>query len=628
MKIFTVLLCFAVAVKGWGNIPNDSAIVANSFPPGEYVNITDYTAYKKGADWSPAFKRAFADCNQIYVPAGHYSCSEIRLSSNESIWGANGETIFMPLSDHLFVIEGDIGSEIKIIADIDDFTNTILLERAGGLKAGDDILIRGQRNSMLREGIKGVNYSPDWVLGRTRKSSCFFGEMDVVASVAGAKITTGSNRLFPDYFKDNSREPQGIGEGFLSREATTVSKLSMVKNASLRNFSIIGTSTCFMPIKLGYSKDCTVENITFNTSVESFKSKGKEDLSIVYGLYAWNTVIRNFKAILSPGLLAKLKAKEKIYSNFSNYNLFKMISSTNSGFENCYANGGCHAFSITRSASPKGRGGIPSVNCYIRDCSVSDCIWSGVTVQQGCYRTDVSRNVVTAGGQGIITGGRNTTITNNSVSTNLPYSTEYYYTHIDRGGTLGIGIIEGASCGSIIKNNTVSGFYTGIGIVDGYEKKNCFEEGNITVESNNILECMRGFSLYKNDHCMTLGRNNLKIKICDNSFLNSKTAPRPAGSEKANTYGIYLPNISAGITISNNTFNNFGCAVWMDRFVDYIAITDNRIGDSNYGIVLTDISDNPENYDVHIRLSDNTLTGTPTKNRGLDQNKVVPFRSF
>lgn len=149
--------------------------------------------------------------------------------------------------------------------------------------------------------------------------------------------------------------------------------------------------------------DCLVENVTFKTSVESYNAKGEPNLSIVYGLYAWDTAVRNFKAILSPTLLAKLEAKDKVYDNFSNYNLFKMISCTGSGFENCEANGGSHAFNITRSAAASGRGGIPSIDCYIRNCIVSNCIWAGITVQQACYITELSGNTVTASGQGIIT---------------------------------------------------------------------------------------------------------------------------------------------------------------------------------------------------------------------------------
>lgn len=622
----TIMISLLMTMDGSGSdCGNYRHKAGNSFTTGEYAILTDYASYKEGSDWAPALKRALADYNQIYVPPGNYFCSEITLPSNSSIVGASNETVFLPLSDHLFVIEGKIGAENRIAHDIKDFSNTILLDDSNNLAVGDDILIQGQRNSMLREGIAGINYNPDWVLGRTRKSSCFFGEMDVITSVEGSKITTRNNRIFPDYFNHDRHEPQNTGAGFLRRDATTVSKLSMAKNVTLRNISINGTAECFMPIKLYYSKDCLLENITFNISVESFKPDGKEDLSIVYGLFTWNTVVRNCKAILSPELLIILDAKEKAYVNFSNYNLFKMISSNNSGFENCFSNGGSHAFNITRSASPKGRGGIPSVNCFIRNCTALNCIWSGVTVQQGCYNTELSGNIVLASGQGIITGGRKTTIINNMVDTNLPYSTNYYYTEISRGGTLGIGIIEGAACGSTIRNNSISNFYTGIGVIDGYEMKNCFEEGNISIENNTISECLRGFTLYKNSHCETLGQNDLKIVIRGNTFTRTKPQTLRIDSINTDTYGIYLPNMSAGISIKNNVFNQFTYGVWMDRFVNNISITNNRIENNYYGMALTDIPNNINNFTIHIHQSDNTFISTPVHTKGFDQPKVSFF---
>lgn len=586
----------------------------------EYVRLTDYAEHKEGEDWAPALKEAFRDSLFVQVPQGRYQCSQVKLSSGSTLQGEGSETVFIPLDSKLFDIAGKAGVETKIAADIVDFSDTILLESDGGLTVGDEIMIRGQRNSMLREGTAGLNYSINWVLGRTRKSSCFFGEMDVVESVAGGRIVTRNKRLFPDYFKDASREPEGIGKGFLLREATTVSKLSMAKNVVLRNFSIEGTSKCSMPIRLSYCKDCLIEDITFTTSVESYEADGDPELSLVYGIYAWNTTIRNFKARLSSELLAILDAKEKVYANFSNYNLFKMISSTGSGFENCEANGGTHAFNITRSASVAGGGGIPSVNCFIRNCIASNCIWSGVKVQQGCYNTDLSGNTVTTSGQGIITGGRNTLIAGNKVDTHLPHSSDYYYTHIARGGTIGIGMIEGYSCGSIARNNTVNGFHSGIVVVDGYEDKNCFEEGDILIENNTVTECLRGFSLYKNPHCMSLGRNDLKIKVVNNSF--SRANERAANVDST---GAYLPDRTAGVEISANTFRNFGDGVWMGGFVDFISIDGNLFEGCGIGMTMEGVPSTSGGELAHIKETGNTFIRTERRSQGLAQEHVRAF---
>ncbi len=623
-----VTLCEGQLREALGDTPARQSNIAEKneggvkAPPAvaEYVRLTDYAEHKEGEDWAPAFEKAFRDSLFVQVSQGRYQCSQVKLSSGATLQGEGSKTVFIPLDSKLFDIAGKAGVETKIAADIVDFSDTILLESDGGLAVGDEIMIRGQRNSMLREGTAGVNYSVNWVLGRTRKSSCFFGEMDVVESVAGGRIVTRNKRLFPDYFKDASREPEGIGKGFLLREATTVSKLSMAKNVVLRNFSIEGTSKCSMPIRLSYCKDCLIEDITFTTSVESYEKDGDPELSLVYGIYAWNTTVRNFKATLSPELLAILEAKEKTYANFSNYNLFKIISSTGSGFENCEANGGTHAFNITRSASVAGGGGIPSVDCFIRDCVASNCIWSGVKVQQGCHNTDLSGNTVTASGQGIITGGRNTLISNNKVGTHMPHSADYYYTHIARGGTIGIGMIEGYSCGSIARNNTVNGFRSGIAVVDGYEDKNCFEEGDILIENNTVTGCLRGFSLYKNPHCASLGRPDLRIKILNNTF--SRADGRTANDDGA---GVYLPDRTAGVEISSNTFSNFGHGVWMGGFVDFINIGGNRFEDCGAGVTLEGVSSNPGGDVAHVKETGNTFTRTGTRSQGLAQEHVRAF---
>lgn len=585
------------------------------------VRLTDYAAHREGEDWAPAIRRAFADAKSVHVPAGRYKSSQVQLPTGSTLQGEGDATVFIPLGTRLFNIAGEVDPEIRIAADVADFSDTLLLEGGSGLTPGDDILIRGQRNSMLREGTAGMNYSVDWVLGRTRRSSCFFGEMDVVASVDGAKFVTSNKRRFPDYFKDDSREAAPPTKGFVVRQGTTVSKLFMARNVVLRDMAIEGTAKCVMPVRLSHCKDCLVENITFTTSVESFDKDGEADLSLVYGIYVWKTIIRNFKARLSPELLAVLAAKEKTYKNFSNYNLFKIISSTASGFENCEANGGTHAFNITRSASVAGGGGIPSVDCFIRYCVASNCVWAGVKVQQGCLGTEVSGNTVTDSGQGIVTCGRNTLIVNNRVQTRVPHSAEYYYIDIERGGTFGIAVIEGYSCGSVVKNNTVDGFRSGIAVVDGYEDKNCFQEGNLAIENNTVTGCLRGFSLYKNSHCESLGRSDLRIRIVNNTFTCAPTR----GDDLGQTSGIWLPNLTAGVEIRANIVRGFRHSIWMGGFVDFIQIDSNIFEDCAAGVTLEAVSQNPAGHVARVKETGNTYTRIMSRSQGLSQDHVREF---
>lgn len=586
--------------------------------PAKPATLTDYASLKQGEDWAPAIRKALADSPILHVPAGRYPTSEVKFTDGMTLRGSGTNTVFIPLGSRLFDINGGVGTEIPITVDITDFANIIYLENNGGLAPGDDILIKGQRNSMLREGTAGTHYNPAWVLGRTRKSSCFYGEFDVVSSIEGIKLTTGSKRLFPNYFKDDSREPPPPGKDFIQRKSTTVAKVSLVKKVTLRDFAIEGTKECCMPFRVRYAKDCLLENITFTTSVESIKKDGEPDLSLVYAIYVRDTVIRNFKAVLSPELLAIIGGKERAYENFSNYNLFKVISSTRSGFENCEANGGTHPFNITRSASVESGGGIPSIDCFIRSCTASNCLWSGLKVQQGCYNTEVSGNTVTASAQGIIICGRNTRVTGNKVSTDYPYSTDYYYTHIRRGGTFGIAVIEGYSCGTLVKDNAIDGFYSGIAMVDGYESKNIFEEGSIVIENNTVTRAVRGFSHYKNSYGEKLGKKNLNVRIAANTFT---CATNPDGHE---TSGIFLPRLTAGFEITGNIFTGFNNGVSLADQVDFIRLADNTFASCATGIVLAPPAD-PGGEPLRIKESANTFTGPGVRISGLDQAHIKEF---
>lgn len=614
LLIYGMLSASSCVAAEWGDEgPLDSGVEI----PSGYTSITDYEKYKKGEDWSPAFAEAFKRSDLIYIPPGTYHSNIIKVPSGKTVYGAGSSTIIIPLTYKLFAVEGSMGPEISINTDITDFSNTITLSQAGQIFVGEDILIKSQRNCMVREGIEGVNYDKEWVLGRTKESSCFFAEFDVVASVAGSTITTQNNRIFPSYFADNSREPQLPAE-FLVRPSTTVRRMDMVKNVTLRNFSVRGTDKCTVIFNLAYCKDILVEDITFNSSVEPFNSAGRATLGIVNGTHALRAVVRRCKSLFSPALVAIINDKPKEYVNFSNYNLFRMIGCTESGFEDCSANCGSHSFGITRGVLASTGGGIPSVNCFIRNCVSTGSIWSGVSVQQACYGTKLIGNIVNGSGQGIFTAGRNTLIENNTLTCSLPYNTSFYYTHIYRGGTIGVGMNEGYACGSIVRGNTIRGYYTGIELVDGYEDKNCSEEGDILVEDNTVTDCLRGFAFYKNNHNLTLGRKDVNIEVRNNEFTRTGAWMVAVGSSLTSTNGIYLPLYTQGVNIHDNIIRNYNYGVWMDEFVDYIQVKNNRFEGVNCGIGLAQMDNNPQNLKINLSQSGNTFN-TSTQSSGLDQ---------
>lgn len=236
----------------------------------------------------------------------------------------------------------------------------------------------------------------------------------------------------------------------------------------------------------------------------------------------------------------------------------------NCGFQDCSVNGATNAFHILKSNS---LASFCSTNCYVRNCKASNTIWAGVIATQGCYDNEVSNCTITESAQGISIFSRANRILNNHVSTTLPMSTNYTYTHIDYtsnekkvylGGTQGILLAEGYSCGqphkrTIVSGNTITGYYTGISIRDGYEDKNIFESGFIDVYNNHVERCFNGFGIYRNG--FNTSPANLDIHVFKNTFKRANANELPATTHTPTP--VFLCEGVSGIVEENNTTEGF-----------------------------------------------------------------------
>lgn len=565
---FCLSICAAAII---GSCTKENIDSGKTLPSSKIADITEYAIHKNGEDWADAFEIALTERDTIFVPQGEYKCSEIRVPSGKTIIGSGNKTVFTPLGTRLFIIEGVKHEGVEISSDISDYTNKIYLKQHLDLQPGDDILIQSQRNSMLREGIAGVNYDIDWVLGRTRKSSVFFGEFDEVLSISGNSLTTKNNRIFPSYFKDNSREPVPPTDGFIERNATTVHKIDMISDVHLNKFRIIGTSQCYQVLYIRYAKNCSVESVEYNSSVETFDKSGNTSfLSVIYCAYSRGIKITDCHSNFSEDLIKILHSKEKAYVNYSIYNIFKVMSCWDSGFESCSSNGATHAFNITRSNSADG---ISSGNCYVRNCTASNNVWGGIKVVQGCWNSEIVGNTIYSSPQGIVCAGRSALIKGNIIKTTYPFTTNFYYTHIKStqttdngkievywGGTAGIMLNEGYSCGSkesptVVENNEIDGFYTGLSVRDGYENKNIFEEGYMLFQNNKISNCFNGVGIYRN--AFNTHFVNLFIDIKNNEFMHRGHLEDELGGKTREACGVYISHNIGNICIFNNKFKNF-----------------------------------------------------------------------
>lgn len=558
---------------------------ALSAAQGKTVRLTDYASRRTGDDWAPALREALQEADTVLVPAGTYPLSETRIPSGKSIIGDRRKTVFKALSSSLFRAEGSIGKEIPLTEDLPDFSSEIQVEDASPFAAGDLLLLRSQRNCMVREDCG------DWTLGQTaaRKKTCFYGEFLTVSSVEDHTLKITTRTVFPFYRKDCSAET--FREGFATRSASTVQRVQPVRNVFLSGFDVAGGKDCCSIIRFSYACNCTAEDITV---------VNPEPLSSSSMLFVMSRcvdcTIRKCNSICTEAMrTAVLNDLEKVYDNYSKYNNFRIISCRGCTFEGCSDNFATHAFSITYS-------GLPSTHCRIIGCRSLNSIWAGIIAQQNTPWSELVANTVLQSGQGVFAGCRWSKVANNYVRTELPHDTNYYYTHLSRGGTVGIAVFEGYARECVVTGNTVSGFYTGIAVLDGYEQRNIFDgKSDLVIENNSVSACITGFSIYKNKY--NTDRTYLGITLRDNEFIGLGETFGLGGEERSG-FGARLPR-SMGVRLVGNSFSNFKFGIHMNGFPDGIHIVANRVGHCRYGIFLSTENDNPNRLESHLEIRDN-----------------------
>lgn len=471
------------------------------------VVLTDYAALCKNGDWQKAFEVAMREGDTVVVPAGIYRSSRVRVPSGKVIVGEGERSVLQQVGKTMFEVVGSVGEEIAVSRNIDDFSNRISLVSADRLREGDDIVIVGQRNSMMF-----ADCSEKWCLGRTHKKFVPFGEFLTVAKVDGKTIRTTTKTRFPFYRQDASHETI-LPEYKIRRTGTTVRRIQPAKGIVLRDLTIDCDSTARYGVHFRYAADCSAENIHICLS----------GLAERYNAFAvdWsrNVVCRGCSVKTDPAVAVSMQPITAIgFKAYSRYNMYRIMASAECGFDGCSCDFSTHAFNISSA-----NGWIPATDCFVRNCISQGDLWAGVIVQQGCMGCMLENNTVIGAAQGVVSGGRNTMIRSNRVICTLPLTTNYYYAHVKRGGTSGVGLFEGFGYGSVIENNTIEGAYTGILIIDGYERNNIFTLGKVVVRNNRVSRCVNGLYIYRNKY--NTAPSAFKVEESGNLYTDMVLAP-------------------------------------------------------------------------------------------------------
>lgn len=504
----------------------------------------------KAGDWGMALTAALEAGDSVYIPAGTYRMSSVKIPSGKTVYGDGDGTKIFPLGSILFDISGSAGEEIKLAEDMPDFSDTVKLTKSSGAKEGDLIYLMSQRNCTILE-----DCTYDWVLGRSYKSgvACFFAEFLTVAEVSdgGRTLRASGATVFPFYRADGShesvpRKPAGTVSDYpYMRDGATVRLVRPVHDVTVRDLTVI---ECTGSAVVGsWMRDCVIERVTVRTEEKKVPKAG---LCLLRISEALDCEVRGCSFLVPQKPAASLHQKSE---NYGDYNIARITRSYRSGFDGCYSDFSTHAFLIGK-AHKNGT----SYGCYVRNCTAENAIWGGVYVSGGCYNTEITGNTVKNSGRGLVAAGRKNYIADNDITLSLSPLTDYYYVRREQGGTAGIALIEGCAVDTVVENNRVSEAATAILISDGYEETNIFEYGDITVRNNTVTDCVRGVMIYR--HEANVGEKRLRLTVTGNSFSGGASGTRFAGKT-----AIVLDPETTGEVIKDNTFSNFTSEIYPAR---------------------------------------------------------------
>lgn len=522
------------------------------------ANIEQYSKYVQNGNWKNAFQQALLENDKIYVPKGRYPTSVIEVESNKTIYGAGDETVFVPLETVLFRIKGSVGESVNISNDIVDFSNNIELTDSSGFKKDDYIIVTGQRVCL---DFADSGYT--WCLGYATPGAqgLYFGEFAKIKNVQENTLNLYSNLMFPDYLDSKLSETNE-----LARDCTTVQKVNFVENVTFKDFKVEGK--CNPTFNFDYALNCKVENI--KTEVSNYSD----------GMTGFITFKRSLDC---TGLNNKYYRFDDTKPSQHHYiNVYRITSSQNCTFDGNIAFNCTQPFDVSYATLS-----IPSINAVIKNNVITNATQTGITSHGGTYKLMVMNNNIYSSHQGINSRTKNSVITGNLISGMNESSTLAY----------GIALYEGHATDSIITNNNISNFGSGIAVIDGVDLGETFTNCNSIISENTINNCYWGVLTNRGSNADRKIPLNLKI---------AKNTIRVYKKNTSNTLGgVYLYNNTNGVDIHDNIIifeknNTLNRGVWCGYDCTDIYIKNNIIENVNTGIFFRGKKDETDKLKLYI----------------------------
>ncbi|GAQ18040.1 cell wall surface anchor family protein [Oceanobacillus picturae] len=465
---------------------------------GADENISDNSTYIQNAiDY--VFSRGGGI---VWIPTGVFKVTnQSNLKSGVEVSGSVSSVLQKNNGGYVFQAIGEIGEELSLSEDITSGDTTINTVSSHGLTSGDIVLIKSQRSAFSDDA------SDLWRLGGPTggTNAAYFGEFLLVNKVnSGTSFNSAAGVIYPDYFKDNTRETD-----INARESSTIQKLTPIKDAKLKGFSVRGDIAGVVNVRYGY-----------NTNTENLDCYVEGEGSGIVFRESFNCHDYNSKLRYNPDFVP---------SDHYKRNAFKVISGQNCGFKGTHGEYGTQTFDFTFLDYS-----IVTTFPYFKDGYTSFSDMNPGTTHGGVYGAVITDNqFLNCRRYGLSVRARNSIVSDNTIQGSATDTYAY-----------GVAIYEGWARDNIVSNNQISGFNKGVTHIDGTDSTKFFSWMGTRMHGNVIRDVNRAFLFeLNNENRITVDTG---ISISDNSVMNFI-------GEFAK--GVTLSGIN-GATVSYNSFKD------------------------------------------------------------------------
>ena len=535
------------------------------------INIKDLGALGDGVnDDTEYFKQAGQMGISVYVPTGEYVLKEsVYMESGTHFYGDGYSTKILNPDHTKFVAfrgQGSFSDMYSLSQNAGIGSTSISISNTNDFKPGEYIRIMSQRNAMSRED------AGDYWMGVQTSSNdrVFLGEIKRINEVTANQLTFFGGLQFPDYNTHKNDETSAN-----ARDNSTIEKVNFKENIKVSDMSFHGGF--ISPVRFYICANSVMENITWEDA---------RDGELAYFSESYNCKALNCSVEYNTEIRP---------NNYYSRNSLKTISSYLCGFDHCTVINGTQPVDFTYN----GNTSIIDVDSYLTNCTIIGAERHGATAHGGTYRAKFKDNIINdCYVDGIMSRSNQAIITGNVVTGSGDTSGNRTY---------GIRINQGNSINSIISDNNVSNFDTGIGSIEG--ENDHFGYMGLSIINNTITSINTAIEL----RTSPAAPRNTRAYV---NILNNKAHSFVGSGGRM----IRLYDFIRDVKIKNNMFignNSTGGGILTTGNVFDLDIQDNVIRNAGLGIeagtvnhnIFSSVRQYPLIWDNNDTSTDQNVTG-------------------